>query len=59
VDKDECKFEYVVPFLKATSKEKAIITNVYYELSREWKPNINYKDIKQELDNFHCHADAE
>jgi len=52
VDKDECKFEYRSSVFKGNLEGKAIITNVYYELSREWKPNINYKDIKQELDKF-------
>lgn len=50
--KDECNFDYRNSIFKSNLAGKTIITNVYYELSREWKPNINYKDIKQELDKF-------
>lgn len=50
--RDDCEFEYRSSIFKTKLADKYIILYVYYELSRIWQPNLNYKELKQELDKF-------
>ncbi len=48
--KSDCKFSYRDSVFKTELKDKYIITEVTYKLSRIFVPNISYGAIKQELD---------
>lgn len=47
--KTDCQFGYRNSVFKSTLKNKAVITNVYYRLPKNWEPIINYKDINEFL----------
>ena len=47
-NKKQCLFDYRDSFFKK-NKGKYLITNVYFQLSKHFEPNIKYNDIRLEL----------
>ena len=43
----DCKFEYRDSFFKSVEGKNFIVTEVTFRLSKEPKPNISYKDLKE------------
>jgi len=48
----DCKFDYRNSIFKNELKNQFIVTHVRYKLSKIDKPNVLYKDIRQEIDKF-------
>ncbi len=48
----DCKFAYRDSIFKHELRDKVIITDVSYKLSRQWELNDSYKELKTELGKF-------
>lgn len=53
---EECDFGYRTSIFKKPEMKDAYITAVIFKLPKKWEPVINYKELREELQN--CHAPA-
>jgi UDP-N-acetylmuramate dehydrogenase len=49
LDSDACEFGYRDSVFKHRLRERAVILDVTFALPKNWKPNIRYADVAQEL----------
>jgi UDP-N-acetylmuramate dehydrogenase len=49
LDKTACEFGYRDSVFKHRLRERAVILDVTFALPKQWKPNIQYADVAQEL----------
>ncbi len=52
ISNKDCKFEYRNSIFKNELKDKIVVTNVTYKLNKKQLLNIDYKGIKDELNNY-------
>lgn len=49
LDRDACEFGYRDSVFKHRLRERAVILDVTFALPKNWRPNIRYADVAQEL----------
>ncbi len=50
--KEDCNFAYRSSIFKNKLAGKAIVTEILYDLDRQWEINLKYKELERELDKF-------